>query len=205
MRADELIVLATAHGIDLKHLAGNASNVFGVARKRPRTPEERRLGMPIEVTVRAAGSRSSRRHEGASAEVGQAAGGIPRIPWLAACYSIAGDTSGYAELHRALMVKELRIATDQNWPMMVTKRGGRRGYYQAELAALVLDVDRHRPMFTAAPALYALCVDVDQDIWTRSVARWFADLTLEYQRWLDISRAIIARWIRDEGEENQAA
>lgn len=201
MKADELIALATAHGIDLKHVAGAASNVFGVARQRARTPEERRLGLQVAQTARGAGSPQYRGREVGAATVGQAGASIPRMPWLAALYSFAGDSSAYPELHRGLMLQQLKIATRENWPMMVTKRGGRRGYYQGELAALVLDVDRHRPYFAAAPSLHALCIDVDEDIWDRSVSHWYFDLTLEYGRWLAIARAYIARWIRDDGEE----
>jgi len=202
----ELVTLATAHGIDLTHVGGSASNVDGIAAPRRLTAAERKarreehLGLDVLPTASGHGSRVHRRAAWSMAEVGQAACGIPRMPWLATLFSIAGDASGYPELHRGLMVVSLKLATEQNWPMMVTKRSGHRGYYQSELAALVLDADCHRPLFATAPALYALCIDVDEDVWERNVFHWYMDVKAEYDRWLGVARGIIRGWIMEEDE-----
>ena len=213
MKADELVALASAHGINLTHIGGTASDIHGIAAKRRLTHAERRqrleqhVSLEVLPTAQGSGSRVHRRPAWSVAEVGQASCAIPRMPWLATLFSVGGDASGYPELHRGLMVVALKLATEQNWPMMVTKRSGHRGYYVAELAALVLDADRHRPLFTAAPALYALCIDVDEDIWDRSIRLWYTDLRMEYERWLGTARGIIRKWIMEESDEapNRAA
>lgn len=206
MKASELIALATAHGIDLTHVGGTASRVDGMGAPRRLTAAERKvrreehLGMDVSETASGNGSRVYRRPHWSVAEVGQAGCRVPRMPWLAGMYSIGGDSSCYPELHRALMAVGIHLATEQNWPMMVTKRGGHRGYYLAELAALVLDVDRHRPLFTKVPALYELCMDIDEDVWDRNVCSWYLDLKAEYERWLAKCGGIIRGWIMEDEE-----
>jgi len=211
LKAAELIALATAHHIDLTNVGGTASRLDGIAAPRRLTAAERKarrqshLGLDVLPTATGDGSRVHRRPAWSVAEVGQAACGVPRMPWLATMYSIAGDSSGYPELHRGLMLEALDLAAQQNWPMKITKRGGHRDYYQAQLAALVLDADRHRPYFATAPTLYALCMDVDTDIWERYVCDWYVDLQLEYERWLGIARGIVRGWIMEDEEAPRAA
>lgn len=195
MRADELVSLAAAHGIDLKEVAGNASDTKGVARVRARTPEERRSGRHIEPTARGAGSRVHRKRMWTAAELGQAAQGVPRMPWLAACYSLAGDSSGYPELHRGLMAQAIRIATRENWPMRVRCKDGSMQYYIAELAQLVLDVEAHKHLFVAAPALYAICMHMEEEIYATTMAHRYVSLRVQYERWLGTALSMIQSWL----------
>lgn len=200
MKAAELVALASAHGIDLAHVAGNASELHKAAAQRRPNKDERRGRIPVLQTARGPESRSYRRPAWSVAEIGQAAQGVPRMPWLAACHSFAGDSSGYVELHRGLMLQGLNVATDENWPMAVRKRDGSRGYYHAELAALVLDVEMHGRLFLEAPALHAICIGVTDDLWEHVVIHWYASLKGEYERWLGTARGMIQKWIMDDGD-----
>lgn len=195
MRADELVSLAAAHGIDLKEVAGNASDTKGVARVRARTPDERRTGRYVEQTARGSGSRVHRRRAWTAAELGQAAQGVPRMPWLAACYSLAGDSSGYPELHRGLMAQAIRIATRENWPMRIHSKDGSFQFYVAELAQLVLDVEAHKHLFVAAPALYAICMRMEDEIWSTTMSNRYVSLRVQYERWLGTALSMIQSWL----------
>ncbi len=200
MKADELVALAAAHGIDLVHVAGNASDLKGPARPRRRNPRELRSGIPVHMTVQGAGSHVYRRPAWTSAELAQAAHGVPRMPWLAACYSFAGDASGYKELHRGLMHQALQISEREEWPWRVRGRDGSQRFYIAELAQLVLDVERERHLFVEWPALHAACMGVDEPVWNAMLAIRYTALQLKYERWLGVARGMIQRWLRPEEE-----
>lgn len=200
MKAAELVALAAAHGVDLVHVAGSASNTHGIAARRRQSRDERAARIPVLQTVRGGASRTYRPPKWHTGDYCQ---DVPRMPWLAACHSFAGDSSGYAELHRGLMTVGLKIATEKTWPMVIRRHDGSRGYYQAELAALVLDADMHRRMFAEAPALYWLCVGCHQDLWDHVVVHWYDDLKAEYDRWLGTARGIIQHWINE--DSGQAA
>jgi hypothetical protein len=200
MKADELVSLAAAHGIDLGHVAGNASDLQGPARPRRRNDRELRCGIPVHLTVRGTGSRVYRRPAWTSAELAQAAIAVPRMPWLAACYSFAGDASGYKELHRGLMHQALQISEAEDWPWRVRGRDGAWRFYTAELAQLVLDGEAHQHLFVAAPCLYALCMGVDEGVWAATLAQRYGSLQGKYERWLDVARGMIQRWLRPEAE-----
>ena len=198
MKAAELVSLAAAHGIDLQHVAGAASDTHGVAAKRRQTKAERLDKLPVRLTAMGPESRTYRRPAWSVAEIGQSAQGVPRMPWLAACHSFAGDSGGYVELHRGLMRQGLKIATTESWPMAIRKRDGSRGFYQAELAALVLDVEMYRPYFIAVPALYPLCVGVTDDLWDHIVSHWYSSVRDIYEQWLGTAKGIIQRWINED-------
>lgn len=200
MKAAELVALAAAHGIDLQHVAGNASELHKAAKQRRPNKDERLARIPVMRTAAGSGSRVYRRPAWTGADAGHYAKDVPRMPWLAACHSFAGDSSGYPELHRGLMMESLKLATANNWPMAIRRNDGSRGYYQAELAALVLDAEMHPRMFTEAPALFALCMGVNEDMWGHVVIHWYDALHCEYQRWLGTARGIIQRWINDESD-----
>jgi len=204
LKAAELVSLAAAHGIDLTHVAGNASELHGPARKRRLSPAEIKLrkdlhiGLEVVPTAQGAGSHVYRRPTWTAAELGQAAQGVGRMPWLAACYSFAGDSTGYPELHRGLMMEALRIATAEKWPMRVIGRDGSMQFYVAELAQLVLDADAHKWIFTAAPSMYAICMRMEEEIWATTMSRRFTSLHVRYEGWLATAQGMIQRRLRHE-------
>jgi len=202
LKAEDLVALVAAHGVDLQHVAGSASDTHGIARRRQRTKDERRGGLPIRDTVIGHESRVYRRPAWSHAELGMAARDVPRMPWLAICYCYAGDSTGYPELHRGLMREALKIATRDGWSMYERDRTGQKRYAPiAELAALVLDKDAHKRIFIEARAhgvvLEALCLNVPDEIWSTRYERRFDTLDQHRERWLAEARGIIQRWLRE--------
>jgi hypothetical protein len=195
MRAAELLTLAAAHGIDLKRLAGNATDDRGIARKRRRSRREIKLGMDVLETAQGVESRIGKPPAWSVAEIGIAACSVPRMPWLSALYSFACDYTHYKELHRGLMLRCIKLATEENWPMRVIDRNGDPQFYYAELAALVLDADAHKSYFIAAPALYAVYMGTSDEVWHVVLASRFLALQYQYERWLATARGMIQKWL----------
>ena len=204
MRPVELVARAAAHGIDLKAVAGNASNIDGdaaprrLSRAERRQREEDHLSPYVMLTARGTDTRVYRRPAYTHAEVGQAGCGCPRMPWLAACYSFAGDTSGYTELHRGLTVEAIKFAEREEWPWRVRKINGAKSFYLEQLSELVLDVAGNARIFLEAPRMFAICMDVTDDVWSATLAQKYATLSGKFERWLGVAQGQIARWITAE-------
>lgn len=198
MRPDELVALASAHGIDLQHVAGAESNTKGLARKRRMGKEERKLarGRPIVETAEGSGSRVMRARAWSHAETGMAAFEVPRMPWIAALYSWSGDRDAYKELHRGLTLKALEMAAASKWIWQVPLLDGHPTYYLERLTELVLDEEGCKAYFQAAPGLYAIYMGVAEETWHKPLFGYFAELQAQYGRWLDTTRGYIARWIK---------
>lgn len=169
MKPADLVALYAAHGIDLEHVAGVASNTDGVARKRRMGKEERKQakGRPIVETADGTSDRIIRPRAWSHAELGICAGGLvigasgdpirnadgeyearlPRMPWLAICYHAAGDRSGYKELHRGLTLEAIHLASRHNWSWQIERTNGEKDYYLERLTELVLDDDGCHPAF----------------------------------------------------------
>jgi hypothetical protein len=205
MRAAELITIAGTKGIDLKSIAGNASNTWGVARKRDRTREEIYLGIDVEPTAVGKESRVMRPAQWTSAEAGMAAFEVPRMPWLAARYSWARDTSNYRELHAGLTSVAFDLKEKDRWPWRVTKLNGSPGYYIEELGQLVLGFEMYKSEFLKYPVLYAACLGVSDEVWAATLSRCFASLHGKYERWLGIVQSLMGQWLRERIAEEDAA
>jgi hypothetical protein len=195
VKADELMALGSAHGIDFTAVAGNASNILGIAHKRRQTRDERMSGIPVTESVKGHQTRVYRRPEWTAADSGHYGKDVPRMPWLAARYSICGDMGGYEEMHRGLTARAIHQATANNWPMTICKADGSRGFYIEDLSALVLDAEMHKPIFDKAPAMYGHYMNVTEDLWGFVVVHWHDALRGEYERWLSTARGFIQRWI----------
>lgn len=226
MIRSELIALYTAHGVDLSRAGGNESNTKGLARRRRMSKEERKQakGRPVVETAEGAGSRVMRPRAWSHAEVGMAAGGLvlgsdgkpvkdregryrvrmPRMPWLAACFSIAGDYDGYKELHRALTVKALECAKRGNWQWQVDFVDGRSTYYIERLAELVLDTEGCPAHFALAAqqlvgvSPHAIYMGVTEAVWRKPLYAYFVEIQGQYQRWLDTAQGVVGRPLRAE-------
>lgn len=204
MQAADLIALASAHGIDLTNVGGTASDTKGVARTRRRTKREVELGIEVAQTVRGSGTRTYRRPTWSVAELGQAAQDTPRIPWLAALYSFAGDTSGYWDLWHALAMESHKLCRNDYWEPRLLNVRGEPEYYQGKLAALVLDADMHRPLFVAGPGLFPVYMNVLPEVWDRKLASRYTDLQGRYERWLAVARSIIQKRLNQPEVETSA-
>jgi len=195
MLAEELVALAAAHGIDLTHVGGSASKTDGDARKRRRHRAEVDLGIDVPETASGRHSRVYRRPSWSLQELGLAARDVPRVPWLAARYSIAGDTKCYWELWYALVFEAQRIGRREGWAPRVKGADGSPRLYMQELAMLVLDEDAHRRYFAIAPDLYSIYLQVSPTTWNRILAPRYARLQHRYEAWLGTARAMIQSWI----------
>jgi len=195
MRPADLVVLATAHGIDISHTVASETNTRGAASKRRRTREERWDGIPVRETVEGKQTRVARAREWTHAEAGMAAKDVPRMPWLAALYSFAGDRTHDAELHRGLTLKAIRVAEQHQWPWQVPMLTG-RGYYIERLAELVLDHDAMPRVFVQAPGLFPIYMNVPERVWSKPLFGYFLELQQQYGRWLSVAQGCIAQWLR---------
>jgi hypothetical protein len=187
MRAAELVGLASAHGVDLVQAARLS------AVRPPRRVIHRRAadGHSYEVLQapngREANGRSSRSFERPSwslAELGQAAAGVPRLQFLAACFTYAGDRSGYWQLWSALERDAQALRVRYHWPAQVRGAAGAPVFYLEQLAQLVLDEDEHSHLFQSAPVLYSIYAGVDEQTWRRSVFERFDQVKLRFLGWI---------------------
>jgi|GEM_PF-2217631 len=193
MNAEELILLAAAKGIDLKRVAGASSPDRGpTVRHRRRSKDELKeaQGRPIFETVNGRATIVHRFPYWSLAELGQAAACVPRVPWLAACFSFAGDRAPgvYWELHNALTWNAYRLQRRHGWAPQITGIGGHPRFYLLELAQLVLDEDQHAHLFNAHPGLYAAYLHIEPDLWRHKIFERFDLLKLRYLNWLETAR-----------------
>ena len=193
MKAEDLIALAAGHGIDLRAVAGAASNLDGVAKLRKRTPVEREAGI-LAVAETAVGSETRVSHppQWSHAELGIALSGLPRMPTLAALHSFARDDANYGELFRGLLVTAMHLCRDDAWPMRVGRNDPPYSYVTA-LTGLVLDADRHARFFAAAPGLYAVYMGVTDEAWRVRLSSRYDRVRHRYEGWLDSARSHINR------------
>ena len=207
MKAADLIALATAHGIDVTQAAKQVTRIRSRVALAPSlfgrlnaiaAGENACTPLPA---LSAAGRQSHvmRRPEWSVAELGLAAHGVERIPWLAARYTYAGDRRCYWPLHDALTIEAVALRERQRWSSQVRMHDGNMRFYLCELAALVLDEDAHQPVFRAAPQLFAFYLGVDEEMWTRQVAYRFEALKLRYMGWLQTALQIMQ--LRIDSEE----
>lgn len=190
MQAPELIAMCAAKGIDLTHVGGNASNVNGIAAASRR-----------KLTARGNGSRVYRRPIYSLAELGQAAQGVRKIPWLAAFYSWAGDRhpDTYSELFWALAKYADSQAEREHWPTAVQRVNRPKSVYVHELVGLVLEEEGDlRKYFQPSHTVHAIYMDVDEMTWGKHLASPYATLQQRYQSWLGTARSMIQRRISGE-------
>lgn len=201
MKADDLVALAASGNIDIAQTVAAVTNTRGIARQRLQTREERLGQVPVRETVDGKQTRVVRPRRWSHADTGIVFGGCPRIPWLAACFSWAGDSTHFKELHRALTLEAIRTATREEWPLKTPMADGTEGYYLERLAELVLDFDRYQPVFSRAPGFFAIYLGVTQHRWSKPHFGHFLTLQQRYERWLAVAKGFGARRLRDEEED----
>jgi hypothetical protein len=234
MLAEDLIALAGARSLDLSKVGGSESETHKLAAKRRRTAREIRLGIEIVETAQGRDSRSVRRPYWSIAELGTAASRTRPgkrvdieahdIPFLTVLFQIAGDTSGdtYWTLYRALRYHAMKIADRERWRPLVPGRTprdprtrkpivgvlGEPHSYLEDLARLVLDEDRHRPLFKAIPGLHAAYMNVEDETWSRVLEPRFHSVRAQFERWAGMGRARVRNWLLEpevDGDGQNAA
>jgi hypothetical protein len=193
MQAEELVALASAHGVDLAKVATHSV---------PRGPRlTRRHGTNghayeelLEPSAQRANGKASHtwaRQPWTIAELGQVATGVPDISFKAACYAFAGDRSVYWHLWTQLQHAAQQMRVRYSWPAQVRNLEGTSHFYLEQLAALVLDEDANRHLFTSAPALYWIVAGVDEATWSRAVSERFDALQRRYLGWIGEAMSIM--------------
>lgn len=195
MQTAELIALAGAHGIDLRHLA--STPLQGAAAKH-----RERVLAAVEELPKGRGFLGGRRPRlGAD----PAALAFNELPWHAARWSFADDCLSYWPLWWGLVFQTQRLAKREDWPAQVCGARGGLQFYRDELAQLVLDAEANQSLFLAAPQLYPLCMRVKPSTWHEQLEPRYRVLRAVYERWLAIARDTIGRWMADEPRRSAKA
>lgn len=198
MKAENLIALAAARGVDLLQAARSSAKPTrsngGLVRKFidgkmelvPRTP-----------TARGSADHSTLRPTWTLQELAIASASVPDIPFMAACYAFAGDRSRFTKLQNALADRARRMQREQGWPLSVIDHHGIKRPYLDHLAKLVLDEDAHPVFFAAYPPLYALYMGVTEQTWDKGLECRFIALKAVWGEWLGTACGIIQAKLRD--------
>jgi hypothetical protein len=226
VNAQELVALADAHGVDFLAVAGAANKPDGIAGKRrrkvveiePGITEDSRKKQRIEApdSAKGKGSRVAKAATYSHAELGIAAGGrdeqgrpyVSQLAWAAIQHTIANDRrpDTLRLLFHGLRYHANKHADQEGWEMQLpgrrdTPRGKRQPvYYVDPLCMLVLDEISFRPAFTAAPALHAICLGIDEDLWESRLVPRFKLLQNRYAMWYGTALGHIQRQINGDAE-----
>lgn len=195
MRAEELISLAAAHGVDLLEAARTGNTA------RPKRDTIKKKGAVIYLEdksisrVNGRETFQTKRPHWTVAEIGQAACGVPDVCFRAACYAFAGERAQFWPLHAALHGRAQDLARRRDWPLDVTDHHGLPRPYLAHLAKLVLDEDLTPHPFRVDVAghlpLYAIYMGVTQRTWEKTLQERYAELVQVWRGWLGTALSII--------------
>lgn len=228
-KADRLLTLSNPNGVDLTTVAGAASETHGLGRRRARTEEEIKEGLPhwgLQDTVTGTQSRDYRRRTNSIEEVAAAAGPrrvsadkIERLDdwaWLAARLKIAGDKSAFWEVWRCLRIYAVQTADKQRWPAQVEGLAPRDAkgkpipgqsaeliFYIEPLAALVVRADAEPDRFTRIPGAHALHMRVEPEIWDRVLEPKYQALCMKYELLVNSALSWMNRCIVEGNEERE--
>lgn len=205
-RYELLITRASARSLDLKQLAGEASKVMPVSRKR-REMMEKLFKAPIRETVKSKETHTTRRAYYTHAELAQslAYAGVKGAPFLAAMYSDALDGTVRTSLYRKLRERCAETATLEEWPERIQGMRGGPHHYEDELTALVLDADWGKALFQLAQSqhnvcLYAVAMDVSEETWQSKLMPYYTRILRHYETWLAQARGAVHRKLVEEYE-----
>lgn len=204
MKAQDLLTLATAHSVDIAQAARQQTHVsreraLMQSRMRKILISNPKAQIRPEQTARCAQTHVTDHPSWTNAEAGHAAAGVSRIPWYAASFTYMDDNSAFWVLWEALMFEALRMRVRHHWSPQVKGADGHMRFYLENLTNIVLEEQRHRPIFTAAPALYAVLCGVTEDVWERTLFVRFDMIRNQYDRWLHTAIGIMnARLEEDE-------
>lgn len=202
-RYELLFSRASAHSLDLVQLAGEASKLIPASSPRRRRFMEKlfrgeNIHAPIGETVTGSQTRVSRSAYYTHAELGQSLAGLGGAPYLAAMYSFALDGSQRVPLYHALRERTAEIARREEWPERIPGVNGAAHHYEDELTALVLDVDWLKPLFVLAPQLYAIAVDVSEELWRIRLLHYYVRILQVHESWLARAQGHITRRLVEE-------
>ena len=129
-------------------------------------------------------------------DVALAAAGLPRIEFLIALYSLAGDESVRSSVRTYLLEHLLAERERMQWARKVETLDGQRTPFAEALVELYLAEERRPSIFQAAPQLRAVALRVEPATWQRVVAHQWACVAGEYARRLLSAEDWVRRRIR---------
>lgn len=199
MNSEKLVSLASAHGVDLVAAArvGAKPAPRDTVTQTKRGIRSTTLRLPPKNRAKGTPDRSVLRPTWTIAEIGQAAQGVPEIPFQAALYAWAGDRSHYWRLHQALYRCALSMAKQKGWPAVLRDLHGIESPYLGHLAALVLDWEANRHVFALAPQMYGVFMRVTQRTWEKHIQGAFEELSLTWLKWLGTAAKIMQPHLAD--------
>lgn len=197
-RFELLFSRASARSLDLKQLAGEASKIIPASSPRRRKFMEELFGAPIKQTVKGTSTRVARKGYSPTAELGQCLAGLNEAASTAAMYSFALDGASRMPLYYWLRESAAGIARREQWPERIPGVNGAPHHYQDELTALVLDADWLKPLFHLAQSkhnvnLYAIMMDVSEEIWQTKVTHYYVRILQPYETLLAQARGYVER------------
>jgi hypothetical protein len=201
LRAEILISLAAAHGVDLEKAARTGAPARDVISQR--FDNGRRASVLIEpptTRTRGRNSRSFARPAWTTQEIAQACVGVPELEFRAALFAFAGDGSGYRRLIEALHCEARKLQVRHQWPERVADIHGIPIEYTRHLAKQVLDLDQHPNLFHTVPALHWIYLNTTEKVWERHLTEPFNAIQLEWLRWIGSAAATIQARLRDDDE-----
>ncbi len=184
MKAEDLLSLAAARGVDLIQAAQAGTDARPVRELQTKGFNGHTVLLELSQSrARGKESPSTIRPFWSMAELGQAAAGVRRIPYLAACFAWAGDRSNFWVLHRALHREALALQHHHAWPSEVEDIFGIGTPYLPLLGRLVLDEDAAPSVFIV-PAVYALYLRDSEATWERHLIERYMQIKDVWLEWL---------------------
>ena len=188
MKAEDLIAMAAARGVDLEQAAKSSAKL---------PPKKSKLLPPPPNRVTGRESRVFVKPEYTVAELGHAAQGVPKVCFQAACYAFAGDRSCYWPLHAAIHQNAVLLANEWRWPVNARNVHGLMEPYLQTLAKLVLDEDANPEYFRQVPEVYPIYMHVEERTWENEIAQRFVDVRAIWTDWLYTAARMIQRKLAD--------
>jgi len=192
VRAEDILMMANAHGVDLMRIAKNMTSDDPEVMQAARDVVKKRFGAgrtafvlvpPPDSMAAGKETRTAKRPEWTTAELAQAAAGVPELSFRAALFAFAGDHKYYKWLRSELFHEALQLREQLEWPPVIVDLHDIEIPYLNHLAALVLDEDAHPSLFRVAPQLYALYMRVPEKTWDKAVSRRFHALKVIWTNW----------------------
>jgi hypothetical protein len=193
MKAEHLLLLATARGINLE-LGRPKRDVplghRGVPRRRVVGQDEHGEDITIPGVLSAYGNqvRSSRQPEWSARELGMAAQGMPDIQWRSICWVIGGEEPSRMYLKGELLQLALQSKEREAWPDTI-RRGNcgncgcnRSVKYVEDLCVLAL-TELANPNLYAAESDRANFFSIAEHNWRRHVSKIYQSIYVPLHGW----------------------
>jgi hypothetical protein len=134
--------------------------------------------------------------EWTAADLAIACKGLPRLPFAAAMYSLAGDDAMWARLRTGLLEFLLLERELHQWAHRVERIDGERTRFGEELVCLFLAEERRPAPWQAAPELRARALRVEPETWRRVILHQWGAISSEYRRWLSQAEGHVIKKFR---------